>query len=31
VALAVLLWKRPNTAWLVAAGAIIGLAHGALT
>jgi chromate transporter len=30
-ALAVLLWKRPNTAWLVAAGAAIGLAHGALT
>lgn len=27
----VLLWRRPNTAWLVAAGAVIGLAHGALT
>lgn len=31
VALAVLLWKRPNSAWLVAAGAAVGLAHGALT
>ena len=31
VALAVLLWKRPNSAWLVAGGAAIGLAHGALT
>jgi chromate transporter len=27
----VLLWRRPNTAWLVAAGAAVGLAHGALT
>lgn len=27
----VLLWRKPNTAWLVAAGAAIGLAHGALT
>ncbi|MFN6119751.1 MAG: chromate efflux transporter [Actinomycetes bacterium] len=31
VALAVLLWKRPNSAWLVAGGAAIGIAHGALT
>jgi len=30
-ALVVLLWKKPNTAWLVAAGAVAGLAHGALT
>jgi len=30
-ALAMLLWKRPNTAWLVAAGAIVGLAHGIAT
>ena len=30
-ALAVLLWKRPNTAWLVAAGAAVGLVHGAAT
>ena len=30
-ALAVLLWKRPNPTWLIAAGAAIGLAHGALT
>jgi chromate transporter len=30
-ALAMLLWKRPNTAWLVAAGAIVGLAHGVAT
>ena len=27
----VLMWRRPNTAWLVAAGAVVGLAHGALT
>jgi len=30
-ALVVLLWRRPNTAWLVAAGALAGLAHGAVT
>lgn len=30
-ALAVLLWRRPNTAWLVAAGALAGLAHGAVS
>ncbi|MEX0846357.1 MAG: chromate efflux transporter [Ilumatobacteraceae bacterium] len=29
-ALVVLLWRRPNTVWLVAAGALVGLAHGAL-
>jgi len=28
VALAVLVWKRPNSAWLVGAGALIGLGHG---
>jgi chromate transporter len=31
VAVVLLVWRRPNTAWLVAAGAAIGLAHGALT
>jgi len=25
------MWRRPNPAWLVAAGAVVGLAHGALT
>lgn len=29
-ALVVLSWRRPNTAWLVAAGALVGLAHGAM-
>lgn len=30
VALVVLVSRRPNTAWLVAAGAVIGLVHGTL-
>jgi chromate transporter len=27
-ALVVLVWKRPNSAWIVGAGAVIGLVHG---